>query len=493
MRETSTTLKTEKDLRRLIALAYASVKTKQPMSQLPSSKQNETSFDPFDLVFGDERAEFDYSKDVNDHLPAGIQREMFMPYRYKDLARLLVKHYDLDSQQSSCFHQFCENLTTRFHVEHLCKLLGAEDAYEPFDPDSHAIELNLHLEGQSTDDPEVFFQHLREMLNAAHYVRLDKDVLQTAIDLGNDWGINLSVNWDSIEYLDVYVRGYRTTTKTRRRWQNLFMLEEIEFPIFKRMVIAFKLKHVIPSDKNLDPDCIYLKSFKDIPETDLELLLPGAHVKLTLIDRGMIILPSLPGMAVTVYKVIRGALLFTVAASIAKLLGWGMLIAAIGGYITKSVMSYIRTKQKYRFGLTKNLMTKNLDNNTGVLYRLFNEAEEQELCETILAYYFLWRLRLNDAISSDELDRRVELFLLRTTGYDIDFDVDDALAKLAKFGLARQNGKGEWFVVPIERAPARLRESIEQILPEVAADQANEIANGCDSAVLPLRQLDQRD
>ena len=458
------------------------------MAQLPRRENKNDRFDPLEVVIAEDRIELGPGRDVGDHLPAGIHREMFMPYRYKDLARLLVRHFDLNQQESNCFHQFCENLTTRFHIEHLSHLLEAEDSYEPYDPDSQINEYNLTIDGQCDDDAELFFERLRRLLEAAHYVKLDKEVLQTAIDLGNDWGINLSIDWGSIEYLEVYVRGYRTTSKTRRRWQRLFMQEEIEFPIFKRMVIAFKLRRTIASNKNLRTDCIYLKSFKDIPETDLELLLPGAHVKLSLIDRGLIILPSLPGMAATVYKVLRGAILFSVAASIAKLLGWGMLIAAVGGYIAKSITSYFRTKQKYRFGLTRNLMTRNLDNNTGVLYRLFNEAEEQELCESILAYYFLWRLRVNDAISTNELDYRVELFMERTTGYDIDFDVDDALAKLAKFGLARQNSQGDWSVVPIEVAPAKLRRSIEEVLPEVAAEGARDFDEPCHRPVVKLRR-----
>lgn len=457
--------------------------------QSPDENYDQRTNNAFELIYGDDSITDEYSKNLADHLPDGIKREMFMPYRHSDLARLLIRHFDLNDADSHAFFQFCECLKTRFHIEHISELLEAEDLYEPFDPESQVSELSLRTLDNGTDNAELFFEKLRQLLSAAHYVKLDRKVLQTAIDLGNDWGIRLLVDWERIEFLEVFVRGYRTTTKSRRRWQHLFLREEIEFPIFKRMVIAFKMKRVQSSDRGLQTDRVYLKSFKDIPETDVELLLPGTQVRLTLIDRGLIILPSLPGMAVTVYKVLRGAILFTVAASIGKLLGWTIMIAAIGGYIAKSVMSYFRTKQKYQYGLTKNLMTRNLDNNAGVLYRLFNEAEEQELCESILAYYFLWRRNGSAKIDTAELDYRVELFLQRTTGIDIDFDVDDALRKLERFGIARRDKQGAWTVDGVFDSPLKLRASIQKVLPDVQCDSVKPDNSNGESTVLPLSRF----
>ena len=40
---------------------------------------------------------------------------------------------------------------------------------------------------------------------------------------------------------------------------------------------------------------------------------------------------------------------------------------------------YPYTRDKYRLCLTRNLYYQNLDNNAGVLFRILEEAEEQEL------------------------------------------------------------------------------------------------------------------
>ena len=95
---------------------------------------------------------------------------------------------------------------------------------------------------------------------------------------------------------------------------------------------------------------------------------------------------------------------------------------------------------------------KNLDNNSSVIYRILNEAEEQELCEAILAYTFLWKNQGQNGMSELELDLAVEAFLLRITEIEVDFEVHDGLGKLARFGLAHKQRNGHWKAEPIETA-----------------------------------------
>ena len=135
-------------------------------------------------------------------------------------------------------------------------------------------------------------------------------------------------------------------------------------------------------DNAMDADHVYLKTFKNIPETDLEILLPGSKVRLSMLDRGKILLPT----AMALFKMSRFFVLLgtisLVGLAVAKfddILALLLVTGAIIGYFVKSVLSYFRTKQKYQFGLTKSLYLKNLGNNSGVLYRILNEAEEQEL------------------------------------------------------------------------------------------------------------------
>ena len=62
------------------------------------------------------------------------------------------------------------------------------------------------------------------------------------------------------------------------------------------------------------------------------------------------------------------------------------LVGGTIGYGVRSYFGYLNTKQKYQLSLTESLYYQNLDNNAGVLFRLLDEAEEQEGREAILAY-----------------------------------------------------------------------------------------------------------
>ncbi len=206
-------------------------------------------------------------------------------------------------------------------------------------------------------------------------------------------------------------------------------------------------------------DEVYLKNFKNIPETDLEILLPGSKVRLSTLDRGKILLPTISGVALTIYKLMRVAAVLAVATAVAWAWHWALLIGGLSIYIFKSFLGYARTKDKYQFDLTRNLYLKNLDNNAGVLYRIINEAEEQEICETILGYTILWKQAGESGITGEELDRLAEAFLNEYTGAKIDFDLHDALGKLARLGLARTDEAGYWSAIPISQAPEILSQN----------------------------------
>jgi len=82
------------------------------------------------------------------------------------------------------------------------------------------------------------------------------------------------------------------------------------------------------------------------------------------------------------------------------------------------------------------LYYQNLDNNAGVFFRLLDEAEDQEMRETLLAYFLLWKRAPAGGWLESELDQTVESFLRETIKVDVDFESRDAIAKLCRYGLA---------------------------------------------------------
>ena len=130
---------------------------------------------------------------------------------------------------------------------------------------------------------------------------------------------------------------------------------------------------------------------------------------------------------------------------------WG-LIGGTLGYGVRSVYGYLNTKQKYQLNLTQSLYYQNIDNNSGVLHRILDEAEEQESRETILAYYFLWTSQSTEGLTADELDRQIEAFLRTEAAREVDFEIGDALAKLERFRIVERGPGDKWKALEIDRA-----------------------------------------
>ncbi len=219
--------------------------------------------------------------------------------------------------------------------------------------------------------------------------------------------------------------------------------EEVDVPIYQRLVVLFRVRADKRVDHQTDQRCVYLKLFKNIPKHDLDMLLPGSDFRMTLLDRGKILLPTLSGIVLAGAKIVQGAVMLAFA-SVHGMLAFLGFVGGTMGYGIKSFLGYVRTKEKYRLTLTRSLYYQNLDNNAGVLFRLIDEAEEQEFREAVLAYAFLRRRAGKEGWTSEHLDTEVEAYLSGLLGFAVDFEVHDALAKLQRLGCIVQTAEDRW-------------------------------------------------
>jgi hypothetical protein len=224
---------------------------------------------------------------------------------------------------------------------------------------------------------------------------------------------------------------------------------EIRVPLYQRLVLIVKLRPHKRLDRDIDTSRVYLKIFKDIPKADQDMLLPGARVRFSRLDQALIIYPLAAGIGLTMYN-IGASIIESTVAVVSSMLTWG-LAAAIGGYGYKSYHSYQVKKQDYSLKLTKSLYFKGLDNNTGVLMRLLDEAEEQECRETFLAYFCLWKYAPAEGWTAEQLDDYVELYLEGNANLKVDFEIGDALAKLERLKIVRKIGDA-YTAQPLDKA-----------------------------------------
>jgi hypothetical protein len=121
--------------------------------------------------------------------------------------------------------------------------------------------------------------------------------------------------------------------------------------------------------------------------------------------------------------------------------------------VMRQWLRYQRQSLKYQKELTDNIYFRNVNNNAGIFDYIIGAAEEQECKEAFLAYFFL--RTATTAPTQPALDTRIEQWLAATFAVDVDFEVDDALAKLDRLGLLVRDGE-RLSVPPPQETLARL-------------------------------------
>ena len=375
-------------------------------------------------------------------------QEHFIPLRKAELIDRLCRQPDISAADEGGFRRLCQLLDATLHFEYHAQFEDLQNAYAPFDGDCDTVSLTELSAAERRARLDLLFRRFDWLMERANFRHLSRADLEAALGAVSQHGLRLEVDLACFDRLEMYCRGEFHLTQHRRNWKNFFRREEVEVPVYQRLVIIFRLQGGQRKSRTTDEQEVFIKLFKDVPKADLEMLLPGTRVKMSLKDRIKIIMPTVSGLAVSIYKAFKGALL----AAAAGIYGILAVIGVTCGYGMRSFYGYLQTKQRYQLNLTESLYYQNLDNNAGVIARLLSEAEEQENREAVLAYFFLWRAAGGRGLKADELDLRIEAFLRACLGRPVDFEVDDALAKLMRLGLARQTPHGRYLAVPLAEA-----------------------------------------
>ncbi|MEO8494543.1 MAG: DUF3754 domain-containing protein [Planctomycetota bacterium] len=381
-------------------------------------------------------------------------REQFIPLRRARLVDLLAEDDGLSSDQRSQFVRWCQKLMVVVHHEYHARLEAIKNDYDLFNPD---VVTGGEVETASHERDEAatrLFANLKSLLTSANYLHLSREAIEAAAEAASDWGVHLNVNFEVFEHLEVFSRGDVISTRSRRHWMTGYRRASVDVPVYERLVVLFQLREHKLLDSTVDPQAIYLKLFKNIPKQDIDMLLPCGNFQMSWLDHGKVIVPTISGFLLAVAKGFTAAIgaLFTGFWGVLVFLGF---LGGTAGYGVKSFLGYLRTKDKYQLNLTRSLYYQNLDNNAGVMFRILDEAEEQECREVILAYALL-RRSSGDGWTEAELDAAAERFLHEALGFAVDFEVADALQNLLRLGCVAVDQAGRWQAVSLEAAHASL-------------------------------------
>jgi hypothetical protein len=225
---------------------------------------------------------------------------------------------------------------------------------------------------------------------------------------------------------------------------------QFETPVYKRLFLFFQFReqgNVKDSDDHR-ADYLFLKSFRDVPQSDLEMLLPNTKVRMRIFDKIKIGVTggggTVGGVMATITKIGAAANPFT----------WAIAIAGLAGIIWRQISKVFVQRTRYMADLAQQLYFCNLDNNFGALVHLSDLAHDEEAKEALLAYAYL--AKSEDGLTQQQLDQQIEKHLADTYQVDVDYEVEDGVAKLQRAGLLQAVNSDRYRVTPPIEAIAEL-------------------------------------
>lgn len=335
--------------------------------------------------------------------------------------------------------------------------------YHPFNPDADMKGEPLSPD-KLGDRQHEFLRHVRHLLERGNYVEIPNEAIPRLLAEQNPYGIELKVDLSEFEELVIYYRGQTTTVvKPSRMDAWVRRKKPVTLPIYQRLFVLLKLKPIetrireIAKEESVDEkkaqkilrklrrslpntvtgDLIYLKLFKFIPRSDLEMLFPNTRVVLKKFDKVRLGITAGGG---TTAGVVGTVTKLTAATAIGPV-GWALALAGLAGVVFRQVMSVFNARTQYMIELARKLYFHSIANNRSVLAMLTEGGEEEDVKEEALLYTFL----VNQPVHESDLQHikdGIEHFLSDAYGIKITFDVNDALDRLIRDGIVTKDASG---------------------------------------------------
>jgi len=417
------------------------------------------------------------------HHTADDGLDQYIPVRKGDILSALVEQGAIVSEdEREKFRQLCEMLGCIYHYQYFALLERLRNDYYYFSPENatHAVLDRAQLERAYAD----LVQALDQVLKGANFVEVPHRQIGDAHRRRTVLRVEVKAPIEDFREVRFYRRGRHIEEFEVAEWYGL-RKRRVEAEVYDDVVliVAMKSQAEIASKRELrtlqrrkiQPGSVLLKYFRNIASTDLHALFPNVRVVMSNVDKLVLSVPALAGgipillnlyATITVLFLVVGFYLGMSAAvadsEMKKALAALSGLVALGAFVVRQWVKYQRQSLKYQMELNDNVYYRNVNNNSGIFDYVIGAAEEQECKEAFLAYHFLHTAAAPP--TADELDGRIEAWLRQSFGIDLDFEVDDALAKLERLGLL-QRQDGRLSVPPLDGALARLHRVWESFLP----------------------------
>jgi hypothetical protein len=436
--------------------------------------------------------------DPHSEAAARLAREKFLPVtRHALLDRLTVSSLwpNGDAAQARRFMRYLDYWRRHSYA---MKLLDLEQTYEPFSPDTDLLQTRTFSPEERMTMQKRLVSQMTELLTQANFTRVNPADFHVILTKDSHYGLDLQVDIKAFEEVLIFYRGATTVPERRRDIRKAYIgWKEVKVPVFQRLFILFKLKpfdkrvRELMEEKSIDrkeaegivkrlrrllpdtvsSDHIYIKLFKNMPRSDVEMIFPNTKVRFRLFDKIKFGVTAGGGLGV---GAIGTASKIAIASNPYTLV---MALAGLGGVAVRQASNFINQRNRYMVVMARNLYFHSMADNRGVMTLLADRAAEEDIKEEILLYSVLARKRMSIR-DLNAVDKEIEAFLAKTFGIDVDFDVEDALARLKQEGVVNEEADGALTVLPPQEAALhvdKMWDASLDNLPDMVSDEGHEI------------------
>ena len=438
--------------------------------------------------------------DPHSEAAAGFGREKFLPVtRHALLDRLTAPKLwpNGDAVQARRFMRYLDYWRRHSYA---ARLLELEQTYEPFSPDSDLLKTRTFTPEERAAMQKRLVRQMAELLEQANFTRVDPSNVHFILTKDSAYGLDLQVDLDAFEECLIYYRGATTITEHRRDVRKAYMRwKEVKVPVFQRLCLLFKLKpfdvrvrevmqekkierkeaeRIIRQLRGLLPatvtsDYVYIKMFKNLPRSDVEMIFPNTMVRFRMFDKIKFGVTAGGGVGMGVFgtagKIAMASNPYTLAAA----------VAGLGGIALRQATAFINQRTRYMVVLAQNLYFHAVADNRGVMTLLADRAAEEDIKEEVLLYSVLAKEPVNIR-DLKAVDEAIEQYLKDTFEIDVDFDVEDALRRLKADGVVAELPDGTLQAMPPREAALhidKLWDACLDDLPDTVVEEGQEVAD----------------
>ncbi|XP_050380735.1 uncharacterized protein LOC126797979 isoform X2 [Argentina anserina] len=179
---------------------------------------------------------------------------------------------------------------------------------------------------------------------------------------------------------------------------------------------------------------LQLKIYEKIPIPDLPVIFPHKKLSFRIIDTVRLDIAST--LALSAYFI--NYKFVNVLSSPSAIYLDVVAITALVIYISRVVLGYKQTWDRYQLLVNKTLYEKTLASGFGSVHFLLDASEQQQYKEAILAYAILLRAERGKLTSCKSVGDKCERFMYDVFKVKVEMPIDKAIATLIRLGLAAE-------------------------------------------------------